>query len=984
MTASSSKLKTPLLILIVAATLLGGIAFYESVLKPVPVKELLSAARAALREKDWDEAVKAADRIPDSADEYVKAQLIAGEAYSRSGDLNLAIERYELVPQDDSADSIAALAALADCYLHNGQLQESERAMRHLLGNPDHQVFAHERLALLLSATGRPWEARGHYEYLLWNAQIDLLGMAIMADVERSAEVDDLLDRGQKTAPNDPVRLLGQAVRFAAEGNTEEALKKTTRAIDDLAESSAVHALHGEYLSSCGSSALDSWNERLPPDAETDAGIWYVRGLMARSHGQLQGAARCFWESLRLQPTHRRACSQLSQVLSALDHPAAPDFSARSALMMELGRNLDVVLRHSFQEPDSARRTIEILEELGRFPEAIIWASQAVDQFPGESWAAETFTRLRSQVTPQTPFCSPQSDLTATHDLAEFDLPDFSSGSTVVEASQGTSSSRITFHLEADVGIDFIYENGADPSTKGARMFESNGGGVGVIDLDLDGQPDLYFPQGKKWKHGSPPPSTIEGLHDSLLRLVDGRYQNVTTEAGIVDQAFGQGCSVGDINNDGFPDLYIANIGANQLWLNNGDGTFSQGPLSGKEVWTSSCLIVDLNDDGNPDLFDVNYVQGEHVWKAICQGHACSPSVFDGSPDLARVSIGDGQFKDLPRTTAAEESKGLGVVAAVIGDSTLPALFIANDQVANDLLMAMPSEATSITLEPQGLATGVAFNDNGLAMGCMGIAADDIDGNGLIDFFVTNFHNEPNTLYVQDAPGLFMDRTAVFNLKASGMPYVGWGTQFLDADLDGYPDLVAVNGHVDDYRDEGGEFQMTPLLYHNQQGRRFQQLEASVAGNFFGEKRLGRGLSKLDWNSDGRMDFVVSNIGDAATLLTNVTPEPGNHLNIRLVGTTSARDAIGTRISVAAGDMTQQRQLTAGDGFMASNQRLVQFGMADQKTASRITVSWPSGATSQFSDIPANGTLTVVEGSSRAVINHGVQSSLIDVHNTPE
>ena len=978
MTAPKSKLRTPILVLIVAGLLLGGIVLYKSVFKPVSVEKLLSAARAALRTQDWDAAIQAADQVPETAEEHSEAQLIAGEALSRRGDLKLAIERYESIPQDKSKQSVAALAALADCYFHNGQLQQSEQAMQQLLTHADHEVFAHERLALLLSATGRPWEAREHHEFLLWHGQVDLLGMTIMADVERSAEVDELLDRGKETAPDDPVRLLGQAVRFAAEGNPEEALKNTTKAINSYRDSSAVHALHGEYLSTCGHAEVSRWNSTLPAGAETDAGVWYVRGLIARGVGNLQGAARCFWEALRLQPTHRRACSQLSQVLSAMEHPAAPAFSERSALMMELGRNLDVVLRHSFKDPKSAQRTIEVLEALGRYPEAVIWASQAADQFGGQAWAIEAFERLRNRVTRETPFCSPEADLTAAFDLSVYEVPDFDVGAGVAAADQNSLESRIAFQLQSDIGLGFAYENGADPSTKGARMFESNGGGVGVIDLDLDGQPDLYFPQGRKWKQGDPPPSTAEGLSDALFRLVNGVYQDVLPVTGIIDLEFGQGCSVGDVNNDGFPDLYIANIGPNRLWLNNGDGTFTRGPDSEQDSWTSSCLITDLNGDGNPDLFDVNYVQGKEVWTAICQGYACSPSVFEGSPDLARVSSGDGRFTDLPKITPAEESKGLGVVAAVVGDSALPSLFIANDQVANFLLAAQPSDPTKITLESQGLATGVAFNDNGLAMGCMGIAADDIDGNGLIDFFVTNFHNEPNTLYVQDAPGLFMDRTAVFNLKASGMPYVGWGTQFLDADLDGYPDLVAVNGHVDDYRDEGGEYHMKPLLYHNQQGRRFQQLDASMAGDFFGEKRLGRGLARLDWNGDGRMDFVVSNIGDTATLLTNQTPDVGGYLNVRLIGSRSPRDAIGTRIKVTAGEMTQERQLTSGDGFMASNQRQVQFGMADRAVAESIKVMWPSGGTTELSNVPTDSTLIVVEGDRRAVVTDQNGDRLID------
>ncbi len=204
-------------------------------------------------------------------------------------------------------------------------------------------------------------------------------------------------------------------------------------------------------------------------------------------------------------------------------------------------------------------------------------------------------------------------------------------------------------------------------------------------------------------------------------------------------------------------------------------------------------------------------------------------------------------------------------------------------------------------------------------MACMGIAVDDWDHNGLTDLFVTNFHNEPNTYYLQDAPGLFVDATKPSGLYAASIPFTGWGTQSLDADLDGWPDLVLVNGHVDDYRDVGGEYHMRPQFFRNLGGR-FQEMTAQELGPWFGEKYLGRGLARVDWNLDGLPDFIVSNMNAPVSVMKNTTKAPGRFLKFRLHATLTARDSIGARVSVRTKDGDFTRQLMAGDGYMASNE----------------------------------------------------------------
>ncbi|HVW00476.1 MAG TPA: CRTAC1 family protein, partial [Planctomycetaceae bacterium] len=429
------------------------------------------------------------------------------------------------------------------------------------------------------------------------------------------------------------------------------------------------------------------------------------------------------------------------------------------------------------------------------------------------------------------------------------------------------------------------------------------------------------------------------------------------------------------------------NIGRNQLYRNNGDGTLTDvttaAGLDGDE-WTTSCVIVDLNADGLPDLFDVNYVTAPDVYERLCNGHACSPKVFDGTPDRLWINRGDGVFESVPDATPGVNAKGLGVVAFDLHERGRPCLFVANDQVPSFLLRNQrSSNRFGVEFVEDGFAAGLAFNEDGLAMAAMGIAADDVNGDGRIDFYVTTFKDESGILYIQDAAGLFVDGTNRSGLRAPTIPFVGWGTQFLDADLDGAPDLVVANGHVDDYRGEGGEWQMRPQFFRNDGAGRFTELLADHAGPWFVRRYLGRGLTRLDWNHDGKPDFAVSNIGERASLVTNESSSTGHFCHFQLHAVATARDAIGTVVEIEAGGRRWSRQLVAGDGFQASNQRSLMFGVGIADTIESGRIYWPSGHTTELRDVPVDTVIELVEGAPRALLRRGPQLESIAVNPSP-
>jgi hypothetical protein len=244
----------------------------------------------------------------------------------------------------------------------------------------------------------------------------------------------------------------------------------------------------------------------------------------------------------------------------------------------------------------------------------------------------------------------------------------------------------------------------------------------------------------------------------------------------------------------------------------------------------------------------------------------------------------------------------------------------------------------------------------------MGIAAGDADANGLVDLFVTNFADESDTLYLQQPGGLFIDMTRQAGLRSPSLFPLGFGTQFLDGDLDGLPDLVVSNGHVDDLRDVGQPYEMSPQYYRNVGGGRFEELEASSLGPFFEGKYLGRGLARLDWNRDGKEDFAVSHIGSPAALVVNRTEGAGHFVALQFRGVVSDRDAIGTTVRVTAAGQTRMLQLTAGDGYQASNQRRLVCGLGGAPLVEKLDVRWPSGILQSFTDLPADADFLLIEG----------------------
>lgn len=641
-------------------------------------------------------------------------------------------------------------------------------------------------------------------------------------------------------------------------------------------------------------------------------------------------------------------------------------FQRRNALLQELlltakQSGLDAKSASALRSAVAANACHQPWEAWGWVEAARRRTAQPSDIFPQFTRPAKGTPRVLIDAQPAIEF-----------DLQNYSLPLWLQQSPAQSGSPITTVvSEASIHFTNDsarIGLQFEYINGDDLPGPGMRIVHFAGGGVGVLDFDRDGWPDLYLTQGGKW----PVPETSPPS-DALFRNRGGeRFENVAASAGISETDYSQGLAVGDIDSDGWPDLFIANVAANRLFHNNGDGTFTditQAAGVSDNAWTTSAALADFNGDGLPDLYVVNYLEGPGLRDRICQlpnggPRACTPHEFDAAEDQFLLNLGDGRFQDVSTASGiiAPGGKGLGIVAADFDGTGRLSIFVGNDTTANFFFQNTTNDRGGIpSFTESAVLTGLAFDRDGRSQACMGIAADDANGDSQLDLFVTNYYNESNTLYVRQPGLMFLDGTVEAGLREPSLKQLGFGTQFLDADLDGWPDLVVTNGHIDDETARDIPLHMPTQFFHNQGSGKFAEVPATRLGKWFEEKYLGRGLARLDWNRDGQEDFAVSNLDSPAALLTNESPRRGRHVTVQLVGTTSARDAIGTIVQVKSANGTKTRQLTAGDGYQASNERQLVFAVGADD-AVEVTIRWPSGQTQSFQKVLSDNCWLAVEG----------------------
>jgi hypothetical protein len=514
--------------------------------------------------------------------------------------------------------------------------------------------------------------------------------------------------------------------------------------------------------------------------------------------------------------------------------------------------------------------------------------------------------------------------------------------------------------VTTEAGIQFRHVHGGS----GEKYFvETMGSGAAFLDYDNDGDQDLYLVNSSIL-----PGFESEEIPRNLLfrNEGDGTFTDITDGAGVGDTGYGMGAAVGDVNNDGYLDIYVTNFGPNLLYRNNGNGTFTdiaQEAGVADTLWGTSAAFADVDGDGFLDLYVCNYVDFTFQNHKFCSDafkkyrSYCHPDQYNGVPDLLYRNNGDGTFSDV--TSAAGiysmKGKGLGVVPFDYDNDGDFDLYIANDSVRNFLYQNNGDG----TFSDVALLTGTSHNEEGKTEAGMGTDFGDYDNDGFFDLFVTNLDQETNTLYHNEGGDHFTDASYLSGLGKPSLIYVGWGTNFFDYDNDGDADLFITNGHTDTFLTY--TYSQRDLLFSNNGDGIFVDFSIT-SGEYFKTAKVGRGTAIADYDNDGDVDLFITNSNDTPNLLRNDGGGQHNWLIVKTVGTKSNRDGIGARIKVITGDLIQMDEVKSGSSYLCQNDLRLHFGLGKRKKVDGLEIRWPSGLVETYGKTEVNQILVVVEG----------------------
>jgi enediyne biosynthesis protein E4 len=524
--------------------------------------------------------------------------------------------------------------------------------------------------------------------------------------------------------------------------------------------------------------------------------------------------------------------------------------------------------------------------------------------------------------------------------------------------------------VTAKAGIRFVHNNGAF----GKKFLpETIGPGVAFVDYDNDGWPDIFLVNGTDWPGHVAKHTTPKLYHNNH----DGTFTDVTRKAGLDVEMYGIGVAVGDYDNDGYDDLFVTAYGQSRLFHNNGPDktgnvTFSdvtqKAGLSGVKDFSTSAAWVDYDKDGRLDLVVGNYVQWSPENDLYCTMDGknksyCTPESYKGTSVRLWHNDGGGRFSDVTQKSGLGEptSKTLGVAMLDYDNDGWPDLLFSNDTQPNKLY----KNNGNGSFTEKAVVAGVAFSEDGVARAGMGVDTFDYDRSGNTSLMITNFSNQMISLYHNEGKGLFVDEAPRSDVGRASLLTLGFGCFFFDYDLDGWPDILVANGHIDPDIQKvqvNVKFAEPPHLFRNLGKGKFAEVTKS-AGAEFASARVGRSVAYADVFNDGRLDVLFSTNAGAPHLFRNTAAGNANHsVRLKLTGTKSNRDGIGAVVKLTTPDGTQTQMLRSGSSYLAANELALTFGLGQWNKADAVEIRWPSGQVDKLSDVSAGQTVMVTEG----------------------
>ena len=511
-------------------------------------------------------------------------------------------------------------------------------------------------------------------------------------------------------------------------------------------------------------------------------------------------------------------------------------------------------------------------------------------------------------------------------------------------------------------------------SPEKSYLIEMMGGGVAIFDCDNDGKPDILVVGDSTIEHYLQGGDLMVTLyHQDSQTNGPLHFTDITATAGLTTRGWGMGLAVGDFDNDGLPDIYVTGYGHNVLYHNLGGCKFEDvterahltaGGFSVGAAWT------DYDRDGHLDLFVSRYVHSDihHLPQPGStsfnyKGLALEIPAKEGETSLLFHNRGDGTFEEVSSKAGVDNSekrRGMGVTWGDYDNDGWPDLFVANDMDANYLYRNQHDG----TFEDLGMVAGVALDSAGLELGNMGGDFGDFDRDGRLDLVVTRFGNQPVSLYRNQAEKGFADTSYDAKIGRVSSPPVKWGVGFADFDNDGWPDILVANGNISSKVDalpSEARYREPVQLFRNRGDRTFDEI-STAAGLNEGKPQSRRGIAFGDLNNDGNVDVVVYNVGAPPSLFLNETSNPNHRVIFKLIGGKSNRAAIGARVTVTTPAMTQIAEVTAGSGYLCSNDQRLHFGLGTEARMAKVLIRWPNGNSEEFHDVAADSIYSITEG----------------------
>lgn len=912
------------------------------------VTVLLSQAENASDAGDMTTADRLFDEVLQLDPENQKALLYSAGIRQQSGDLEDAkkiLSKVGDVPPNFGATAryLEGTIALAEQKSRLAEILLLKARQLNPLYQPPLRVLA-RHYALQLRGEELT-EVLDQLRAMRW-LNIDELAMRLLAGrpfVDRTQALP-LLKQWVAHDPEDIQSLLAQARYLREEGDSSSAELLLQSAAQPLRDELSVLSVLALVCDLNGTNPNTNKSElELKGNATPEA--WELASRRAASIGDWETVARIDEYRLSRNPFSPAVSHSLA---TAFDRLQKPELARAQHQQTDLLDQLELlayrIVSPRAQVPDVGIPVIceiaDLLKDAGFPNDATQWLMAAESMAPGRFEVRSRLqiqNELRGNIASMQPMVAPDAPNIA---IRSKDRPDSTAG------NQTVAEWRLR-DVASEMGLQFTYCNG---QSQYKRIVETIGGGAAVLDIDGDRWPDLYFPQGKSSLKSSP------SLNDGLFRNQRGlRYIDCTETAGIREFEHSLSATVADFDNDGFADVFVTNAGTCRLFHNNGDGTFlDETPSTVRRNFDcSSCAcFVDLNQDGLLDLFVANYVAD---WERRCVNSAgefatCHPRELPLAQNRLYQNLGNGEFSDVTESSGllGITGRALGVITADLNYDGQPDIFVANDGTPNMLFVGERSPRTisqsqesevrgTIRVSPDSTGQsgairisdiapqcGVAVPTNGRSHAGMGVTLSDFDKNGFQDLFVTNFYREQNTLYSGIGPGLFIDKSHESGLGPPSLELLGFGTQAIDIDSDGHDDLVVLNGDIDDYSTTGRPWKMPMSVFRNDGDGRFID-ESRQSGSEVLLPQLGRGLTRVDFDGDQVFDLVAVRHDGSVRLLRNETPPANPCISVQLVSRLNCRDAIGLQVHMTCGQHHQDHVVTSGDGFSASNERLMSF-----------------------------------------------------------